>query len=1109
MPQTLLTPEGKAVVVPDGEVQSRLRQGYTVESTEEAAGRTSADTKQAESSKLYHKVAAVETGALRGFTLGGSDLLARAAGGDSAVRALRDVKEANPTLSTAAEIGGGVALAFATGGGSTAASGTGSAGGHLARATARGAVEGAAQAGGMYLSDAALYDKDVSAEGFVAATGTGALLGGAVGGGLAGAERGFAKAKDLIPKFTASKESVIRAADDVDAEVTRALAAGDDSIRTAKDQLELMRLQRAELDVAAQQRVLEKRAAEAAKAQAAADLQAQRLATQQELDAVRIAKAKEPKTSRPGRKGQTRSPVEQTPDVLPPQAPTYESIAKGEVIDATIPPEALASRVELPGVGKDAVKADKAVKIVEGGDLRTDVPDPIRLAVKPDGRFEVVDGRHRIDAAVKAGKPVRALVERGVADDAVRVADDVVGKPIGNVRPDGSKLGAPADNFGSRYGNAPTGMEGDSLEDLLRKSVDQSKPQTSLDEIHEAMAELDPEAAKLVDAVRAQEAAAANLQKRFRVRAPQQVGGSTTAAIPDAPNLTLGRVKQMYEKANDAEKAALLVQVGPEKAKALLEIVEGKAGFAKWYKNKNHWWDDPTYRPLPERVGPAADDLGDLVPRVMPGAEGAIAGADDMARLADDELAALDDMHRAVSELSEYERSVTDLATVLGPSAPPSAMEMAAKYTAAVDDNARKVADRMAQVADEAPMPVLAEGSGPVAAPSMPSVPPVAAPSPTPMADALAAGMARDADAAKAAGLVSLPGAGGLTAPAKKKGIAGMIADLGAANEAMQAVGISLPFMPDVDKIPVIGPLVGGYLKLRAGMTVLGKAGFRVPLSGEARVAAGAAKTRDRVAQSVDRLLGVGAKVARTARPVAASQAWRVPDALSSVLYDTGEKQPRKKSTDPTEMLAQRTKEVLAAQANPAGVKQTVRQSLRDVRDPDVINAVYAVAQRKFDYLAKHAPVAPPPNPLSKSKWQASPAEIERFARRVRAANDPVSVLDDVATGRVTPEGAETLREVYPQLYSEARVRLIEQAPKLSRSLPHGTIVRLSVLFDAPLVSSLEPDNLAAIQAAGKPQNDNGQGAPMAPQPAMTPPPAGAPDLSSMYMTPGQKRAVR
>lgn len=1108
MPKTLITPEGKSVVVPDDEVLAKKRLGYTEETTREAASRSASEQIREDASTFRAKGQALLAGVARGATLGLSDVALNATGDEDIVHRLRNVREANPTISTIGEVGGGVALALATGGGSAAAEGGGATASYVARSAARGAVEGAAQSAGSYLSDAALYDKEISAEGFMAAAGAGGILGGAAAGGFAAAERGFIAARKLIPKHTATEGAVTRAADDLDAELAKSLDAGDDSIRAAKDQLEVMRLQRAELDVAAQRRVLEKRAAEAAKAQAQAEMQAQRLATQKRLDEIRIAKAKEPKTARPGRKGQTRSPVEST------APPTYETIPRGAVVDAEIPASALENRIELPGAGDDVVKAQKAEALVSREPLRTDVDQPIRLAVHPDGRYEVVDGRNRIAAAIRQGKPIRAKVERAYVPEAA--ADDLAGAPIGNVRPTSD---VPADAFGSsRYGNAPVGMEDDSLEDLLRASIAQRKPPTALDEIHEAMAELDPEAARIVDAVRAQEAAAANLQKRFRVRAPQEIGGSTTAVIPDAPDLTLGRVKQMYEKANDAEKAALLIRIGPEKSKALLEIVEGKAGFAKWYKNKNHWWDDPSYRPLPTKPGPAADDLGNLAPRVLPGAEGAIPDADDLARMSDEGIEALDDMHRAVAELEEYERSVTNLATTLGPGAPPSAAEMAARYGAAVDDQARKVTERMAQVADEAPVPspTFAEGSGPVAAPSMPlAPPPVVKPgaSPTPLADDLGARLAAQADTAKSADVASLPGAAALqeAKSSGKKGMAGMIADIGAANEALQAVGITLPFMPDVDKIPVIGPIVGAYLKLRAGMTVLGKAGFRVPFSGEARIAAGAAATRDRVAQSVDRLLGVSAKAARAARPVVAAQAWRVPDALSAVLYDTGDEKRRKASQDPQQLLQQRTQEVLAAQANPAGVKATVRQQLRDVRDPDVIAAVYEVAQRKLDYLAKHAPVAPPPNPLSRSTWRASPAEVERFARRVRAANDPVTVLDDVATGRVTPEGAETLREVYPQIYAEARKRLIEQSTSLERSLPHATIVRLSVLFDAPLVSSLEPLNLAAIQAAGKPPSGNGQGgAPsMAAPQSLSPPPAGAPDLSRLYMTPGEKRAAR
>lgn len=1133
MPETLRTPEGKAVVVPDDEVAAKLRLGYARELPEEAASRTAATQVQADNSSLANKATTVVTGALRGATLGGSDVLARAAGGGESARALQRLREANPTLSTAGEIFGAVAPALLSGGSSalgsaaratpTGALATATArvagSGGIVRGAAAGALEGAAQSAGAYLSDVALENKDLSAEGFLASAGQGALLGGAVGGGLAAAERGFVAARDLFAKHAVTPEAVTRAADDVDVELQRAFAAGDDNVARAKEQLEIMRLQRAELDVAAQQRVLEKRAAEAAKAQAAADLQAQKLATQKQLDDLRIAKAKEPRTHRPGSGGKTRSPVGQSADDV-----------IGPPVDADAPSAA--------GAAAPAAKAGKPAK----GSLVDASGAPAKtwreFVGERMGAYMKSEGGHG-PAITKIGqewqaykatlKPAAAAEEAAgkaavLADDAARTGDDIVGPPIGNVRPGGSELGAPADNFGSRYGNAPAGMEDDSLEDLLRKSVEQGKRTTSLDEIHEAMAEIDPEAAKLVDAVRAQEAAAANLQKRFKVRAPQEIGGSTTAVIPDAPNLTLGRVKQMYEKANEAERVALLQQVGPEKAKALLEIVEGRAGFAKWYKNKHHWWDDPSYGPLPTRPGPAADDLGDLAPHALPGFEGATPGADDLARMADDELAGLDDMRRALDEISGYERSVSDLAQALGPAAPPSAAQLAARYGAAVDDQARKSAERLAQVADDVPTPVLAQGSGPMAAPvlddavlSMPL--PVAGPGSglTLPAPSLAAQLADDAAQAgaraQAVDLVALPGAAGAAAGAAPKGkVASMLADLGAANEALQYVGISLPFVPDVDKLPVIGPILGAYLKLRAGAKVLSRAGFKVPFVGEAKVAAGAAATRDRMAKSVDKLLGGAAKATRAARPVLAAQAWRAPDVLSQVLYDTGAKPARGKGTskDPGALLRARSEELLAASANPAGVQATVREQLRDVRDPDVIAAVAAVAQRKLDYLAKHVPVAPPAGLLSRSTWKPSPTEVERFARRVRAANDPASVLEDVGRGRITPEAAETLREVYPQLYAEAQARLVQQAGQLRQRLPHGTVVRLSVLFNAPLVSSLEPENLAAIQAAGAPAMADpaaaGGGAPM---PAMQPPPAGAPDLAGLYMTPADKRAAR
>ena len=202
-----------------------------------------------------------------------------------------------------------------------------------------------------------------------------------------------------------------------------------------------------------------------------------------------------------------------------------------------------------------------------------------------------------------------------------------------------------------------------------------------------------------------------------------------------------------------------------------------------------------------------------------------------------------------------------------------------------------------------------------------------------------------------------------------------------AANEGMQALGISTPF--DVDKIPVVGPLLGIWGKYRAAAGVAGKFGLRIPFSGEARIAGAASKTRDAMADSVDRLLATGARAAAKARPVAPAVAWRAVDAVSDRIFDDGK---RRKETTMAEAMRARSEELQAAIANPAAVRSAIREAMSDVRDPDLIEAAIAVGMRKVEYLAKHAPQPPLPDMLGRSAWRPSPTETERFARRMRAA---------------------------------------------------------------------------------------------------------------------------
>jgi hypothetical protein len=257
MPEVLRTPEGKAVVVADDEVETRLRQGFTRESSAQAADRSVEAQIRAESTTSSAKLRAGVEGALRGATLGLSDVVSRAAGGEESARRSRQVREANPTISTVTEIAGGVAPALASGGtstlgaaarltpaGATARLGAGLAraapeAGALAkvgRAAVGGAVEGAITGIGTGVSDLALSEDPLSVERAVSTLSSRALYGGAIGGGAGtlgkSAEIGLAKAR--------------RALDDVASANSQRLAIGEDLANL--DAKGLAAAERAELD---------------------------------------------------------------------------------------------------------------------------------------------------------------------------------------------------------------------------------------------------------------------------------------------------------------------------------------------------------------------------------------------------------------------------------------------------------------------------------------------------------------------------------------------------------------------------------------------------------------------------------------------------------------------------------------------------------------------------------------------------------------------------------------------------------------------------------------------------------------------------------------------
>lgn len=274
-----------------------------------------------------------------------------------------------------------------------------------------------------------------------------------------------------------------------------------------------------------------------------------------------------------------------------------------------------------------------------------------------------------------------------------------------------------------------------------------------------------------------------------------------------------------------------------------------------------------------------------------------------------------------------------------------------------------------------------------------------------------------------------------------------------------------VPGLPKPHDLPVIGPLVGAYLKYRTLKKALGRAMGRVPATGTAKVATLASRTRDRIARAVDQSLGLASATARTsARYVPVQTAL-----LAQRLFDDG-LPDAKKGASITEQASVRIRELANYVNTPGAIEKDVRKQMVDVADPDLIAAAELHRRNSMEYLLANAPKGPQQGMMQTIKWAPSPAEAMSFARRMDAVNDPAGVWERFAQQHalLSLESAEALRAVYPQLFSQAQQRVVEQIAYLKNQAqlpPYRTRLQMSLLYQMPLDSALEPANLKISQS--------------------------------------------
>jgi hypothetical protein len=103
-----------------------------------------------------------------------------------------------------------------------------------------------------------------------------------------------------------------------------------------------------------------------------------------------------------------------------------------------------------------------------------------------------------------------------------------------------------------------------------------------------------------------------------------------------------------------------------------------------------------------------------------------------------------------------------------------------------------------------------------------------------------------------------------------------------------------------------------------------------------------------------------------------------------------------------------------------------------------------------------------------------SDADKASFLRTVQAVNDPRSVVRDMQHGRVSKEGVDALRAVYPKLYGDVQTKVLEQVAGARKPLTYQQRQQVALLTGTPTDPALKPASIRLFQSSfdgAKPQS--------------------------------------
>lgn len=307
-------------------------------------------------------------------------------------------------------------------------------------------------------------------------------------------------------------------------------------------------------------------------------------------------------------------------------------------------------------------------------------------------------------------------------------------------------------------------------------------------------------------------------------------------------------------------------------------------------------------------------------------------------------------------------------------------------------------------------------------------------------------------------------------------------ADRTAGNKVLNTISLMEGMYGSAGFVGGVGLGAGGPAGLAVGMgAALGRKAWRTYGKSWSAMAAGRLSNMKALRTAAEATRG---KIDKVARVISAGKRLKImPAAVSLTSVHFGHEKPPK-AKDRRQAAAMRSGELAKMLSDPEAMATRVAANMSAMESwaPKTAASVAALTAKVVQFLEQRAPKSMPGPTLTPlaSSWVPSEDEAATFERYVRAAMDPGSVLDDIAAGTLSPEGVETLRELYPRMYEETKQAIANAVAERREPLPYNDRVQLSLLFGMPLDDTMLPAFIAAAQSGTQRAQ---RGGPQAPEP--------------------------